>query len=125
MITIPETVRNAWAHHDGPAVFTTVDKENVPNAVYVACVSIYEANRIVIADNYFDKTRTNIHEGSSGAFLFIDKEGKSYQIKGTLEYHTDGPLFEQMKSENPPKHPGHAAAVLCVEEVYSGAEKLS
>jgi len=29
-----------------------------------------------------------------------------------------------MKKWNPPKHPGHAAAALKAEEIYSGAEKL-
>jgi len=29
-----------------------------------------------------------------------------------------------MKSWNPEKHPGHAAAVLRVEEAFSGAKKL-
>jgi len=29
-----------------------------------------------------------------------------------------------MKTWNSPKHPGHAAAALRIEEVYSGAEKL-
>ena len=29
-----------------------------------------------------------------------------------------------MKTWNPPEHPGHAAAALQVEEVFSGAEKL-
>ncbi len=29
-----------------------------------------------------------------------------------------------MKKWNPKKHPGHAAAALKVEEVYTGAEKL-
>jgi len=29
-----------------------------------------------------------------------------------------------MTAWNPPKHPGHAAAALRVEAVYSGAQKL-
>jgi hypothetical protein len=56
--------------------------------------------------------------------LFITKEGKSFQAKGSLEYHSQGELFDFMKTWNPKKHPGHGAAVLNVEEVYSGKEKL-
>jgi len=48
----------------------------------------------------------------------------SFQIKGSIEYHKDGKIFEDMKQWNPTKLPGHAAAALKVEEVYSGAEKL-
>jgi len=56
--------------------------------------------------------------------LFRDKNGKAYQVKGTMEYHKEGKIFENMKTWNPPQHPGHAAAALKVEEAYSGAEKL-
>ena len=73
---------------------------------------------------YFDKTRSNILTGSKGAILFITNEDKAFQVKGTIEYQTEGDVFEDMKKWNPKQHPGHAAAILKVEEVYSGAEKL-
>lgn len=41
-----------------------------------------------------------------------------------MEYHTEGAVFQDMKEWSPEKHPGHAAAALTVEEVYSGAKKL-
>ena len=79
---------------------------------------------IVIADNYFGKTRKNILAGSKGSLLYITKDGKAFQIKGDIEYHQEGEIFDDMKKWNPTKHPGHAAAVLKVKEVYSGSEKL-
>ena len=124
MVAFPKKVRDAWDNHEGPGVLATVSKDGIPNIIYVSCASLYGDDRVVVADNYFDKTRKNIQAGSKAAFLFLDKQGKSYQVKGTLEYHKEGKLFEQMKAENPPEHPGHAAAVLCVEEAYSGSEKL-
>lgn len=78
----------------------------------------------MIADNYFDKTRQNIHAGSLGAVLFITSEKKAYQLKGSIEYHENGPVFEDMKRWNPKQHPGHAATVLLVREAYTGAKKL-
>ena len=78
---------------------------------------------IVIADNHFDKTRKNIFSGSKGSILFITNEDKSFQVKGTIEYHKEDKLFEDMKKWNPTKHPGHAATTLKVEEVYSGSIK--
>ncbi len=45
--------------------------------------------------------------------------------KGPIEYRKEGEIFDDMKKWNPKQHPGHAAAVLKVEEVYSGSEKLS
>jgi len=80
--------------------------------------------RFVVADNYFHKTRMNLLAGSKGALLFCDKDGKAYQVKGSLEYHTDGEIFDEMKSWNPSRHPGHAAAALVVEQVFCGAEQL-
>jgi hypothetical protein len=54
----------------------------------------------------------------------MTKDKKAYQLKGALEYHEAGPVFEDMKTWNPPKHPGHGAAALVVEDVYSGARRL-
>jgi len=66
----------------------------------------------------------NILAGSKGSLLSITNAGKALQIKGSIEYHKDGEIFEDMKRWNPTGHPGHAAAALKVEEVYTGAEKL-
>jgi uncharacterized protein len=124
MSVLPEEVSKAWEERKGPIIFTTVDKSEMPNAIYATCVNKFAEDTIVIADNYFDKTRKNILERSKGSILFITKEGKAYQIKGTIEYHKEGDIFEDMKKWNPKKHPGNAAAALKVQEVYSGASKL-
>ncbi len=124
MTVLPEIIEKAWEDREGPVVLTTVDANGIPNAIYATCVSKYDGSTVLIADNYFDKTRKNIKNGSRGSLLFITNEKKSFQLKGVIEYHTDGPLFNNMKEWNPEKHPGHAAAALKVEEAYSGAEKL-
>ena len=121
---LSQEVIQAWEDRNGPVVLTTVDAEGMPNAIYATCVGRFDESTLVIADNYFDKTRANIKNGSRGSVLFITQGNKAYQVKGTLEYHTEGALFDFMKSWNPEKHPGHAAAVLRVEEVFSGAKKL-
>jgi len=124
MPQLPAAVKDAWEHRNGPAVLTTVSDGSTPNTIYVTCVALYDDRTILIADNYFDKTRRNILAGGKGSLLFMAEGHKPYQIKGTISYHTDGPLFDHMKSWNPEKHPGHAAAALAVDEVYSGAQKL-
>ena len=124
MANLPEIVTTAWENKEGPIVFTTVNAAGEPNAIYATCASKYDESTIVIADNYFNKTRENIKNGSKGSVLFITAENKSFQLKGTIEYHTEGPLFDDMKGRNPEKHPGHAAAALKVEEVFKGGEKL-
>jgi predicted pyridoxine 5'-phosphate oxidase superfamily flavin-nucleotide-binding protein len=125
MAIIPESVRQAWELRSGPAVLVTTSRDNVPNAIYVTCVGMMNDETVVVANNYFHKTLRNIAAGHKGSLLFITPEKKSFQLKGGIEYHENGPVFEYMKSWNPPEHPGHGAVALRVEEVYSGAERLA
>ena len=124
MAALPEKVSKAWEDREGPVIFSTVDSDGNPNAIYATCVSKFSEDTIVVANNYFSKTLNNILAGSKGSILFITKDATSYQIKGSIEYHKEGAIFDDMKKWNPKKHPGHAAAALKVEEVYKGAEKL-
>jgi hypothetical protein len=121
---LPETVSAAWETRQGPIVLTTVDEQGIPNAIYATCVKLYPDGKVVVADNFFQKTRANILAGSQGALLFITEEGKSYQLKGSFSYLTEGEHFDDMKAWLDPKLPGHAAALLNVEQVYSGATRL-
>ena len=125
MTALLQEIREAWTNREGPVILATVSADGVPNAIYATCVGTFGDDRIVVADNYFDKTRRNILGGSRGALLFMTKDGKAYQLKGTVEYHRDGEVFASMKAWNPAQHPGHAAAALRVEEAYSGARKLA
>ena len=124
MAKLPDAVSRAWEDREGPVIFATVSKKGVPNIIYATCVSKYNEEKLIIADNFFDKTRKNIRDGCKGSLLFMTKSGKAFQAKGSLEYHKDGKIFEDMKKWNPEKLTGHAAAVVKVEEVFSGAEKL-
>lgn len=124
MSKLPEEVSRAWDNRKGPVVFATVDEKGDPNAIYAVCVNKFDEETIVIADNYFDKTRKNILRGSRGSILFITDENQAYQLKGAIEYHKEGEIWADMKKWNPSQHPGHAAAALKVEEVYSGSAKL-
>ena len=98
---IPASIIEGWNDRNGPVVLTTVGARGVPNSIYASCARVFGDSRIVVADNYFDKTKKNIKAGSRGAVLFITKEGKSFQLKGDLEYHTSGKVFDDMKSWNP------------------------
>ena len=124
IMNIPDEVKKAWDQKEDAIVLTTVDTNGTPNSIYATCVSRYDDETFVVADNYFDKTRKNILSGSKGALLFITKEGTAYQIKGSFAYLKEGAIFDDMKKWNPPEHPGHAAAALKVETVFKGAEKL-
>jgi predicted pyridoxine 5'-phosphate oxidase superfamily flavin-nucleotide-binding protein len=124
MVNMPQIVQEAWENREGPIVLATVDREGTPNAIYATCVGQFSPSMWVVADNYFDKTQANILSGSRGSLLFITKDGKSYQVKGRIEYHTEGEVYDDMKRWNPTKHPGHGAAALHAEQVFSGAKQL-
>lgn len=119
-----DVLKQAWEKRDGAIVLTTVDGNGMPNSIYATCVNLSDDSRIVIADNYFHKTKENIQAKSKATVLFITAEGKSYQVKGEMEYHTSGDLYTWMKSWNPTKHPGLGALVINTTSIYSGKERL-
>lgn len=125
MAKLPENVSQAWDERQGAVVLTTVDCNGVPNSIYATCVKKWSEEQLVVADNYFDKTRANILAGSKACILFITADNNAYQVKGSLDYQKSGEIFDDMKQWLDPKHPGHAATVLNVEEVYSGSDRLA
>jgi|WetSurMetagenome_2_1015567.scaffolds.fasta_scaffold1112957_1 uncharacterized protein len=121
---IPKNLQNAWDNREEIIVFSTVSEQGVPNSIYATCVSQYNEDIFVVANNFFDKTLKNILSGCMGSILFMTKERKAYQLKGILNYYTSGEAFDDMKKWNPENLPGHGVAVLKVEEAYTGAERL-
>lgn len=105
-------------------ILTTVDSDNVPNAVWVLCVKKLDDQRILIANNFFSKTLENIKNGSKGSLLMIAPEREAYQIKGSIEYFTSGPVYDDMKAWLDPKFAGVGAAVLSIDSIFYGAEKV-
>jgi len=124
MSNVPEEVWRQWEKRTGPAVFSTVGVQGAPNAIYVTCVKKYNDATILVADNYFSKTRTNLKNGSRFSLLFITDEKKSYQFKGTVVYEEEGDRKSIMRECLDPKYPVHAVAVLTIEEAYNGANRL-
>ena len=126
MAKLPEIAIKAWDEHTGPIVFTTVNKNGMPNTIYATCVQRVGDDKIVVANNKMSKTLENIKAGTKATILYITEEKKAFQVKGSLDYLTEGDIYDDMKNRwLDKKYPGHAAVVLMVEEVYSGAEKLA
>ena len=126
MTTLPEAAVEAWENREGPVVMTTVDSSGTPNTIYVTCVNRYSKDQIVVADNKMNKTRANVKSGCPVSLLYITKGKKAFQLKGSVAYITEGPIYDDMKKGwLDKKYPGHAAVVIQIEAVYSGAEKLA
>jgi len=117
-------IQEAWALREGPAVFVTVDPAKTPNAVYVGEIGYLPKEGFVIANNYFQKTFENLSAGNPGSILFLTQNRESFQVKGPLSYHPQGPIFDFMRGWHNPKHPGHGAVLLRAEEAYQGSTKL-
>ena len=124
MKKLPELVSKAWDNRQETVIFSTVSADGSPNSIYATSVSKHNENCVVVANNYFKKTMENIQSGSTGSILFITKEDRSYQIKGKIDYFTEGEIFDEMKKWNAARLPGHGVAVIAIDEVYAGAEKL-
>jgi len=121
MASLPKNVRQAWEEREGPVILATVSDTGVPNIAYVSRAELLGDDMVVLADRYFGKTRRNLMQGGTGALLFRDRQGKSYQIKGPVAYHQSGPVFDRVKGWTPaPTGTLHGAVALTIEEVYSG-----
>ena len=126
MAQLTKEASDAWENREGPAILTTVDSAGIPNSIYVTCVKKISDNQIVVANNKMHKTQANILAGCKVSLLYITKEKKAFQLKGSVNYLTSGAIFEEMKTGwLDKKYPGHAAVAINIEEVYSGAEKLA
>ena len=124
MTTLPQAFLDAWEQREPRMILTTVDTSAEPNSVWVLCVKMLDEKRVLIANNFFNKTLKNILAGSRGALLFIAPEREAYQIKGSLEYYEDGPIYDEMKAWLDPKFAGVGAVILNIETIYYGAEKV-
>ena len=119
-----EELKNEWENRNKAIVLTTVSDEGVPNSIYATCNALFNDDSILVANNFFDKTLKNIESTGKASVLFITNEDKSYQVKGSVKHISSGAEFDDMKSWNPEKLPGHGVAVIDIEEVYSGADKI-
>lgn len=124
MSNLPQKFIEAWQQREPRMILTTVDASNTPNAVWVLCVKQLDDQRILIANNFFSKTLENIQNGSKGSLLMIAPEREAYQIKGTLDYSTTGPVYDDMKAWLDPKFAGVGAVVLTIESIFYGAERV-
>ena len=123
MARLPKEVIEAIDKQDVFPV-ATCSSEEMPNVVYITYLKVINDETVLIADNYLQKTRQNILQHPKIAFVVRDEKKGSFQVKGSIQRLTSGPLFEEVQNWVPNKHPRKAAVVLQVEEVYNGADRL-
>lgn len=124
MPNLSPEAHDAWLNRERRMVLTTTDSNGVPNAIWILCAELMDGNKFVIANNSMHKTLENIESGGTASLLFIAPEREAYQVKGTIEHHLSGPVYDNMKSWLNPNYPGKSAVLLHIEEVYYGADRV-
>ena len=102
----------------------TCNQNWIPNVIYIKYLKVIDDNTVLIADNYLSKTRDNIVNNGKIAFVVLNSDKGSYQIKGISERFEKGPMYDEIQRWVPEKYPRAAAVVMKVEEIYKGAERI-
>lgn len=100
----------------------TSSAECAPNVVPVGFSRPIDDRRILIADNYLNKTRKNLDSNPQLSLIISDAKNFPYQFKGTVEIFESGDYFDEVTewaqnvmSELEPK----SAIIFTVKEIYS------
>jgi predicted pyridoxine 5'-phosphate oxidase superfamily flavin-nucleotide-binding protein len=110
----------------GVFVLGTADLKGIPNVVPVGAVKILDDETILVSDQFFLKTLSNLKQNPTVAMSFWDTEnGEGYQIKGNASIQTEGKIYEDTvewvrelgeKMGHPLKSKG--AVVIKITEIY-------
>ena len=79
---LPKEILNGWKEREKTIVLTTVSSDGMPNSIWATCADMYDEEVVVVADNYFAKTKQNLAAGTPASVLFLTKDRTSYQLKG-------------------------------------------
>ena len=83
---------------NNPLALATVNANNTPNVIGVACVKVISKDQILITDNFMKQTRKNILTNPSVCTAVWDKEWNGYKLIGKATYHTTGKWKNKIKS---------------------------
>ena len=81
---------------NGALSLSTVNEHNTPHTIYVMSVKVIGKNKILVTDNYMRETKENISFNKNVSLSILIGDA-AYELKGTAEYFSNGPLVEQIK----------------------------
>ena len=125
MVSLTAKARHAGENRERRMAFATVDATGVPNAVWVLSARLLDDDKVVIANNAMSKTLANVETGGKASLLYIAPEREAYQLKGSVEHHREGPIYDYLKSWLNPSYPGRSAVLFKIEEIHYGATKVA
>lgn len=101
--------------------------EETPNVNIVHFFKIIDDDKILLADNYFNKTRKNIEKNPNVAVTVKSpEESIAYELKGFAEICTEGEIFKEMKEwvhSEEESLPAKAAVVVKIEKIYDSTPR--
>jgi predicted pyridoxine 5'-phosphate oxidase superfamily flavin-nucleotide-binding protein len=121
MVSIPKDVQDflpgklAWV--------ATASRDGSPNVTPKGTLKLMDEHHVLFADLFSLKTRKNLLENNKVAVTVVDTAtGKGYQLKGTAEVISAGPLFEatakQLKESPKGLPPLQHVVKITVESVF-------
>ena len=119
---IPENIQKIIAE-DKALSFGTSSTDGAPNINMIGIKKVLDDETIVLADNFFNKTLSNLQENTKGALVTKRMEEKLwYQLKGTCQYINEGPQYEELKKwvkSIKEVLPAKGIVLFKVEEIFS------
>jgi len=122
MVKVSEKIMEAF-NLQNVIPMATVNKNGVPNVIYVAIWWWKDNETLCVVNNYLNKTLQNIEDNGKVSFVCFGKNG-SFQIKCETENITEGPIYEKghkMATDREKPLPGRSTIVCKVVEIYQGS----
>ncbi|HID27089.1 MAG TPA: pyridoxamine 5'-phosphate oxidase [Methanosarcinales archaeon] len=121
MVKMPADVKEA-IEKQSPMPIATAALSGKPNVIFIGLKKIIDDETILIADNFFNKTRKNLEENPQMSMVVYNKDAKkSFQIKGSVDIKTEGKQYDEMVEwvhSTMVTLPAKAAVIFHVEEIY-------
>jgi len=108
-----------------PASFATSSKIGCVNCNVVSDIRVVSPNQIIVADNFFNKTRQNLNENSLVALVVHTTDYKNaYQLKGSAQVYTDNKHRQQLIEifGDDPHWSKKATVIVTVTEIWDLAD---
>ena len=121
---IPQDIQKIM-NEDKAFAFATASQSGIPNINMIGIKKIKDEETVLLADNYFDKTLSNLKENLKAALLTKKEEEKRwYQLKGTCQYVSEGKHYEEFKRWVKSKKdtlPAKGMVIFTVEQIFNTA----
>ena len=122
MVNVPSEIKEIFTKQRAIPM-ATVNKEGVPNVIYVGMWWWEDDDKLCVVNNYLNKTLKNITETGKASYV-CNGAGGSFQIKCDAEDVTSGPIYEKghkIATDRDKPYPGRSVVVCKVTEIYKAS----